>query len=431
MATSPRRSSREKTFAPVGSVFKSLFFDVKPVLGKASKLRQICSGPNIFEANDWLSELEVNRLLANTPNTASTSNRSSVDGPAADESVVTQSEQRNSCTTFIPTHSQISRAIVGRAADQLGIPSTDAEPIQVVSYSEGQHFGLHHDIGTLDTVTGEVQMVTPRRLATVFLYLNHLPLGIGHTCFPHLKNSEGKQLTVNPVRGKALIFPNILPDGSADKRTAHFADVIPFGIEKYGANLWLTDCRHNIDFVKPKPNKSQRIPAATNVTLQEWTRAAPDWIGTTVAISLCPNTRAEEWRVHSYTEKEGWTVKRVQGEITDLTLRRQKQGEDISPAPQMPGEGIVSAQQPYHSTSARSGCTFVVWQGGDDAEPVRTNLKTCPGLLTGGRDLQGGKTKKRRRGPIEPSDNSTMTIGFHPMVSALQKYREEFCVPMD
>jgi hypothetical protein len=73
-----------------------------------------------------------------------------------------------------------------------------------------------------------------------------------------------------------------------------------------------------------------------------------------VAISLCPNTKAEEWRVYSYTEKKGWTVKRVQGEITDLTLGRQKPGliEDISPAPPMPGEGIVSAQQPYHSTSA-------------------------------------------------------------------------------
>jgi hypothetical protein len=36
------------------------------------------------------------------------------------------------------------------------------EPLQIVSYTDGQRFDLHHDAGTL-TDDGEIDIVQPRR----------------------------------------------------------------------------------------------------------------------------------------------------------------------------------------------------------------------------------------------------------------------------
>lgn len=41
------------------------------------------------------------------------------------------------------------RRIEDRGANLAGLPVLNVEPLQVVSYTSGQHFGLHHDLGTL------------------------------------------------------------------------------------------------------------------------------------------------------------------------------------------------------------------------------------------------------------------------------------------
>lgn len=56
---------------------------------------------------------------------------------------------------------------------------------QIVKYTEGQQFKLHHDMGTLNA-DGSVVSVDPRRIVTLFVYLNDLPKGtlVDAVCCP-------------------------------------------------------------------------------------------------------------------------------------------------------------------------------------------------------------------------------------------------------
>ena len=42
------------------------------------------------------------------------------------------------------------RAVEQRSADLLGMPVAGVEPLQFVSYTDGQQFDMHHDIGPID-----------------------------------------------------------------------------------------------------------------------------------------------------------------------------------------------------------------------------------------------------------------------------------------
>ena len=132
----------------------------------------------------------------------------------------------------------IIRSIEGRIAQSVGLPSENIEPLQIVRYTDGQHFDVHHDAGTLCD-DGEVELVQPKRLVTVFIYLNSLPEGEGHTEFPLL--NEGKGLSVRPSRGDAVVWCNILPDGNVDPLLQHKACPVSKGLYKYGINVWFSE----------------------------------------------------------------------------------------------------------------------------------------------------------------------------------------------
>lgn len=79
------------------------------------------------------------------------------------------------------------------------------------------------------------------RILTAFLYLNTVEDG-GGTNFPQ---TEGN-LTVQPVKGKAVLWPSVLDENphEIDHRTEHAALPVLQG-EKYAANAWF----HQRDFV--------------------------------------------------------------------------------------------------------------------------------------------------------------------------------------
>eukprot|EP00968_Pinguiococcus_pyrenoidosus_P013360 scaffold1220_cov259-Pinguiococcus_pyrenoidosus.AAC.32 len=92
----------------------------------------------------------------------------------------------------------------------LGLSAEYVEPLQIVSYTEGQHFDIHHDAGTWNEETETIEGCTrPRRIATIFVYLNTLPEGQGHTEFPRLDLSirpekvETPRSSVAPRGGEA------------------------------------------------------------------------------------------------------------------------------------------------------------------------------------------------------------------------------------
>jgi prolyl 4-hydroxylase len=109
------------------------------------------------------------------------------------------------------------------------VPSDHSEPLQLLRYEVGQFYKVHHDY-----VDIEVQRQQGVRIFTFFFYLNTMEEhGGGGTRFPLLN------LTVHPVRGRALLWPNVLNHAPnlPDDRTAHQALVVERGV-KYGANAW-------------------------------------------------------------------------------------------------------------------------------------------------------------------------------------------------
>ena len=62
---------------------------------------------------------------------------------------------------------------------------------------------------------GSVEAVAPRRIATLFVYLNTLPDGEGCTAFPELG------LNVTPKRGMAVVWCNVQEDLEPDPKVVH------------------------------------------------------------------------------------------------------------------------------------------------------------------------------------------------------------------
>ena len=77
------------------------------------------------------------------------------------------------------------RGIESRAADLINTSSEFGEPLQLVSYTDGQEFQLHHDAGTL------------------------------------LDDAS-----VGPERGACVMWTNEMPDGQPGPRTVHKANPI-------------------------------------------------------------------------------------------------------------------------------------------------------------------------------------------------------------
>mmetsp|Transcript_21811 Transcript_21811/g.50147 ORF Transcript_21811/g.50147 Transcript_21811/m.50147 type:complete len:193 (-) Transcript_21811:194-772(-) len=124
---------------------------------------------------------------------------------------------------------------------------------------EGQKYGAHRDFFNPNdyhrqpAMLHNVEYGARNRLATVFWYLHTVQEG-GETFFPRALNEHGKEyhpwngdhedcyrgLAVPPVRGNAVLFYSMVPDGRLDERSLH-GGCKPRGSdsEKWGANQWI------------------------------------------------------------------------------------------------------------------------------------------------------------------------------------------------
>jgi prolyl 4-hydroxylase len=147
-----------------------------------------------------------------------------------------QTSQRTSkFIHFSKAHHKKIISIERRAAELLGVPTDCIEPLQLVRYQQGEYFQPHHDLGTLyDDGTVELPpssfLSPPRRLVTIFVYINDVPAGCGGaTKFPLLSEQDalksdlkdGGTLQIQPKRGMALLFCNIDRLGFPEPSTVH------------------------------------------------------------------------------------------------------------------------------------------------------------------------------------------------------------------
>ena len=97
----------------------------------------------------------------------------------------------------------------------LGIRLPYSEPIQAQRYAIGQEFKAHHDYFPPNTEMYEkFAGKLGQRTWTFMIYLNSTPRG-GGTHFLHLGH------TFYPKQGTAVIWNNLLPDGTPNRNTLH------------------------------------------------------------------------------------------------------------------------------------------------------------------------------------------------------------------
>lgn len=119
-----------------------------------------------------------------------------------------------------------------RAASLTGVPVEFHEPPNVISYEPGQEFSLHTDY--IDPRAEDYRQeleVLGQRTATIVTYLNEDFEG-AETWFPDAGvRYRGKT-------GDAIVFRNVLGDGSPDLRTRH-AGLPPSNGRKWVLSQWI------------------------------------------------------------------------------------------------------------------------------------------------------------------------------------------------
>jgi len=227
-----RRSTREIRPVKLPQRILSLFHnqkDQEPIL--KHNMTKIHSSPNIYFIENFLNPSELiwfDTICTQHKNQFQSSFTEDDDGR---KEVI--SEDRTSTYIHLSkSQDRVVRAIEQRASELVGMPSENVEPLQIVHYTQGQHFDVHHDAGTL-LEDFNVIGISPTRIITLFIYLNNLPPGQGHTEFPLLEGN----VSITPRKGGALLFCNVLADGTIDPRLAHCARPVDGDLIKYGINV--------------------------------------------------------------------------------------------------------------------------------------------------------------------------------------------------
>ena len=236
--------------------------------GNGLSLRPIHSNPNIYLVDNFLSPADLDHIDHLLTSRRATFKPSHIDDDKGNKNY---SQQRTSETLVLGKGTDaVLRGIERRAAELVCLPPDQAEPLQVVSYTDGQKFDFHHDLGVLEesdqgcdangTRAPGLSVTVgqgPERLVTFFIYLNSLPRGVGSTNFPLLS------LSVQPKCGSALIFCNVLANGMPDVSVSHCAMPVPNGHRKLGCNLWITDSTMIAHTLARAPCRTKHHSSAT------------------------------------------------------------------------------------------------------------------------------------------------------------------------
>lgn len=153
--------------------------------------------------------------------------------PAAANDPTGQAVRTASTSAFGPQERDVVLAIIQeRAARLVGLPPEQHEPPNVISYEPGQEYRAHADFiePSVPQFQHELALLG-QRLATVVTYLNKDFDG-AETVFP----DAGVKFRGEP--GDALVWANVLPNGTPDYKTAHCA-LPPTRGRKWVLSQWI------------------------------------------------------------------------------------------------------------------------------------------------------------------------------------------------
>nr|BAK06488.1 predicted protein [Hordeum vulgare subsp. vulgare] len=213
--------------------------------------------PRAFLYKGFLTEAECDHLVALAEEGGL--QKSMVVDRQTGKSVM--SEVRTSSGTFLAKkQDQVVATIEARIAAWTLLPQENGESIQVLRYENGQKYEPHVDF--IRHAAKGHHSRGGHRVATVLMYLSDVKMG-GETVFP---NSDAKTLqpkddtqsecarrgyAVKPVKGDAVLFFSLHPNGTTDRDSLHGGCPVIEG-EKWSATKWI--------HVRPFDNR-RRVPS--------------------------------------------------------------------------------------------------------------------------------------------------------------------------
>ena len=244
------RIVRERDFSTkqIDGGMESLDYNVeilsRPGGGTGEPTDKVIDGPWVVALDNFLSSEECDKLIevgqslgyepsletqtlanGNLDEDRVTESRTSTNAWCDDEIL---ENRTTSCM-----EEEMVKAVRDRIALVTDVSEANSEDLQLLHYEPGQFYKVHHDF-----IASHAFGPSGPRILTFFLYLNDVEEG-GGTNFPVLAPGAAP-LTVQPKRGKALVWPSVLDDNvnERDERTEHEALKVIRGV-KYGANAWI------------------------------------------------------------------------------------------------------------------------------------------------------------------------------------------------
>jgi prolyl 4-hydroxylase len=141
-------------------------------------------------------------------------------------------EARSSSSTYFWLgQTEVIAGIEARIAHLLNLPVENGEGLQVLNYQIGQQYLPHFDFfDPAHKGSATVLACGGQRVATCIMYLSSVAEG-GETHFPEVGQK------ISPVKGDAILFYNVLPDGEVDRQSLHASLPVIAG-EKWVATKW-------------------------------------------------------------------------------------------------------------------------------------------------------------------------------------------------
>ncbi|KAK3126624.1 hypothetical protein QOZ80_7AG0559490 [Eleusine coracana subsp. coracana] len=207
----------------------------------SSRVKAVSWQPRIFVYEGFLSDAECDHLVR-------------LGKKKVQRSMVADNESGKSVMSAVRTSSGMfldkrQDAVISRIEERIAawtfLPEENAENIQILRYEHGQKYEPHHDYFH-DKVN---QALGGHRYATVLMYLSTVEKG-GETVFPNAKGWESqlkddtfsecaqKGLAVKPVKGDAVLFFSLHPNGVPDPLSLHGSCPVIKG-EKWSAPKWI------------------------------------------------------------------------------------------------------------------------------------------------------------------------------------------------